>query len=432
MDYFAISNGVIEQGIIDLELAYTRSLNSDSVVAVDNSSVVNATLIGNNLLTPEISGEDYKTIEFDLDIEYQGTETSDELTVSGFVSNTQDSDDWSVEVYNGTSWVSSLDVTLGIGESLSDVSVDNSTVVKMRINLPNLTSSISLDVGHLVNIELTGDAGVSSSTNARVNVPQYYGMELTNVVEETGVSPGGTSNFAVTLLNTGNGDDTYTIELADNLLEGWQITPPATTLTISKDDQRTQSFSIFAPEDFTSGEIEATVTITSEDGLTSETVVVEIVSARISLDVDETLSQELTKVYESKNGQLIVPISNSGYRTASKVLVSVNLTNDAGNEILETFDSLEIVVPAGATTNATFVLDPSSTKFNRFAISVDVLGDDLEYVEDSIEPFDYQEETILDEAEGTSSWFMVVIIVLTLLVGYGGTKIARNKGTNRF
>ena len=43
-----------------------------------------------------------------------------------------------------------------------------------------------------------------------------------------------------------------------------------------------------------------------------------------------------------------------------------------------------------------------------------------------------QEETILDQAEGTSSWFMVVIIVLTLLVGFGGTKIARNKGTNRF
>jgi hypothetical protein len=87
MDYFGISNGIIEQGIIDLELAYTRSLNSDSVVAVDNNSVVNATLIGNNVLTPVVSGEEYLTIEFDLDVEYQGTETSDKLTVSGFVAN---------------------------------------------------------------------------------------------------------------------------------------------------------------------------------------------------------------------------------------------------------------------------------------------------------------------------------------------------------
>jgi hypothetical protein len=253
MDYFGISNGIIEQGIIDLELAYSRSLNSDSVVALDNNSVVNASLIGNNVLTPVVSGEDYQTIEFDLDVEYQGTETSDKLTVSGFVANAQDSGDWSVEVYNGTNWVSSLDVILGIGESISDSTVDNSTIVKMRVNLPNLSSSISLDSGHLVNIELTGEAGVSSSTNVRVNVPQYYGMELTNVVEETGVSPGGTGNFAVTLSNTGNGDDTYTIELADNLLEGWQITPSTTSLTISKGDLRTQQFSIFAPEYFTSG-----------------------------------------------------------------------------------------------------------------------------------------------------------------------------------
>ena len=436
MDYFGISNGIIEQGIIDLELAYTRSLNSDSVVAVNNNSVVNASLIGNNVLTPVVSGEDYQTIEFDLDIEYQGTETSDKLTVSGFVSNAQDSDDWSVEVYNGTSWVSSLDVILGIGESISDSTVDNSTIVKMRINLPNLSSSISLDSGHLVNIELTGEAGVSSSTNVRVNVPQYYGMELTNVVEETGVSPGGTSTFAVTLSNTGNGDDTYTIELADNLLEGWQITPTTSTLTISKGDLRTQQFSIFAPEDFTSGEIEATVTITSEDGLTSETVVVDIVSARISLSVDETLSQELTKVYESKNGQLVVPITNSGYRTASNVLVSVDLTNDAGTEVVDTLEPQNISVPAGQTINATFVVDPSSSKFNRFAISVEVTSTQdltpVDYVEDSVEPFDYQEETILDKAEGTSSWFMVVIIVLTLLVAYGGTKVARNKGSNRF
>ena len=94
---------------------------------------------------------------------------------------------------------------------------------------------------------------------------------------------------------------------------------------------------------------------------------------------------------------------------------------------------MNISIPAGQTVNATFDVDPSSSKFHRFAISVEVTSDDdLEYVEDSIEPFDYQEETILDQAEGTSSWFMVVIIVLTLLVGYGGTKVARNKGTNRF
>ena len=140
-------------------------------------------------------------------------------------------------------------------------------------------------------------------------------MEISNAVTETGVSPGGSGSFSFTLTNTGNGDDTYSIELADNLLEGWQITPTTSTLTISKDDQRTQQFSIFAPESFTEGEIEATVTITSEDGQTSETISVDIQSAKIALSVDQILSQELTKVYESQPGQLVVPVSNTGYRT---------------------------------------------------------------------------------------------------------------------
>ena len=215
-----------------------------------------------------------------------------------------------------------------------------------------------------------------------VKIPQTYGFEISNAVEETGVSPGGTGTFSFTITNTGNGDDSFTIELADNLPEGWQITPTTSTLTISKDDQRTQQFSIFAPESFTSNEIEATVTITSEDGITSETVDVTIQSARISLSVDETLSQELTKVYESQPGQIVVPISNSGYRTASTVLVTVNLTNDAGNEVLENIGNQTISVAAGQTINATFALDESSKKFNRYSISVDILGEDNDYVED--------------------------------------------------
>ena len=56
----------------------------------------------------------------------------------------------------------------------------------------------------------------------------------------------------------------------------------------------------------------------------------------------------------------------------------------------------------------------------------------MDYVEDDISDFDFQEEVILDDTEPTSAWFMVIIIVLTLLVGYGGMKVARNKGSARF
>ena len=436
MNYSTTGLSSIEQGITELVLEYTRKINSDTQITILEDTLRNVTYIETSVLNAQTDDESYKNIEFDVQVDYLGTERSDLLEVSGTVASSQDSQLWSIEFYNGTDWVDSLQIDLGVGDAVfnaSTNSIDNTTILQARVLLPNMSESISLDDGHKLSIDVSSEQGESSNVEFIVNVPQFYGFELSNIVEQTGVSPGGTGTFSMTIENSGNGDDTYAIEIADNLLEGWTITPPSTNLIISKDDQRTQQFSIFAPEDFTSGEIEATVTITSEDGLTSETVVVEIVSARISLSVDETLSQELTKVYESETGQVIVPITNSGYRTATNVLVAVDLTNDAGTEVIKTLESLNISIPAGQTVNATFDVDPSSSKFNRFAISVEVTSDDdLEYVEDSIEPFDYQEETILDQAEGTSSWFMVVIIVLTLLVGYGGTKVARNKGTNRF
>ena len=179
---------------------------------------------------------------------------------------------WDVQVFNGTNWVSETEFTLGIGESETDEMIEQQTVVKARILLPNVSSSLSLEDGHKVTFEVNADSGLSNTSEMIVKIPQTYGFEISNAVEETGVSPGGTGTFSFTITNTGNGDDSFTIELADNLPEGWQITPTTSTLTISKDDQRTQQFSIFAPESFTSNEIEATVTITSEDGITSETV----------------------------------------------------------------------------------------------------------------------------------------------------------------
>ena len=234
------------------------------------------------------------------------------------------------------------------------------------------------------------------------------------------------------MTNTGNGDDTYSIELADNLLEGWQISPTSSTLTISKDDQRTQQFSIFAPESFTQGEIEATVTVTSEDGQTSETISVNIpICKDFAISRPDSISRT-HKVYESQPRTDCCSSIKHWLQNRHVVLVSVNLTNDAGNEVVQIIGNQTISVGAGQTVNATFALDESAKKFNRFAITVDVLGEDISSVERNVEPFDYQEETILDTSEPTSAWFMIVIIALTILVGYGGLKVARNKGSTRF
>ncbi|GIQ96633.1 MAG: hypothetical protein CM15mP2_1200 [Methanobacteriota archaeon] len=111
MEYSGNSFGVVEQGIIDVRLSYTRAINSLSSADINSTSITNATFIETGMLTAVVNEEAYDAIEFDLDIEYEGTETSDVLTVQGLVSSTADSDGWTVEVYNGTDWVSQTEVS---------------------------------------------------------------------------------------------------------------------------------------------------------------------------------------------------------------------------------------------------------------------------------------------------------------------------------
>ena len=148
MDYSGNSFGMVEQGIIDVTMSYTRALNSAFKCFSQPTSMVNATFIQTTMLTPIVNESGYDVIEFNLDITYEGTETSDVLTVGGSTLSSADSEDWNVEVFDGENWTNSREITLGIGESMQDDSVSNMATVKMRITLPDVNSSLSLDNGH--------------------------------------------------------------------------------------------------------------------------------------------------------------------------------------------------------------------------------------------------------------------------------------------
>ena len=434
MPYSFTTMRTVEQGILDVEIDYSRKINSKTSISIDESSVTNATFnIGNpEELTAMVDGEEYKVIEFELDSVYQGTESSDQFTVSGIIDISQDSSLWSVEFYNGTEWQSSIDVTMGIGESDIDDSVSNSSTIKTRILMPNTSSSWSFDRGHDITINLENEGGVSSTMFMNVAIPQTYGLEITDAVEETGVSPGSTATFSFMLTNTGNGDDTFNVELSNEIPEGWQITPSSSTVTISKGDSRNQQFTVFAPSDFTSGEIEAWITVASEDGITNTTVEVDIKSARIDLSIDKSSINEKSYIYEVGGGQLVIPVENTGYRSAGIVNVTAQMTDNTGN-VLETYGTQTISVGSGQTVEATFDINETSIKEPRFLVTVEI-GDDSTFVADGgdIEPFDFIVPVTLETIEEDSAWLMVIIFVLAILVAYGGLKVARNKSSTRF
>ena len=431
MEYSFYSSQDVEQGILDVFMDYSRKMHSTTAIDIEANSIVNATFNSAAELNAIDEDDGYKVIEFDVNSVYEGTESSDVFTIRGSAQANMDSNLWSVEFFNGTDWVSTAEVTMGIGESLIDNSVSNVSATKARIILPNASSAWSFEEGHQIKISLENDGGISSSKFITVFVPETYGIEVTDVIEETGVSPGGTSTFSFTITNTGNGNDNIKIEQTNTLGAGWQITPDLTYLNISKGDSRSQSFTVFAPADFVSGEIQAWITVSSEDGTTNTTVEVDIYSARISLSVDQSAVNEKSYQNEIGGGELVIPVENSGFRSAGTVIVSASRIDDTGN-VLEAFQDQIISVGAGQTVDAVFMLNETSLIDQRYSISVEVDGDDANFTVQNVETFDFDLPTKLSIEEDSSVWLMVVILILAILVAYGGLKVARSKSSTRF
>jgi hypothetical protein len=68
----------------------------------------------------------------------------------------------------------------------------------------------------------------------------------------------------------------------------------------------------------------------------------------------------------------------------------------------------------------------------RYSVSVEVEGDDANFTVQDVETFDFDLPTKLTIEEDSSVWLMVIILVLTILVAYGGLKVARTKSSSRF
>jgi len=426
MKYNAGVNSNIDADLQSLTLEYNRRINSETSVQVVSGSITNAATIDddNNKL---MADESLAAIEFDVQVNYLGTETTDAFTVTGYVDVSPDEAEWNIQLWNGTEWVDSLEVTLGIGVNSTDESVSNNSIVKAKLTLPDAATIWHLENGHTINVNLNTETGSGSEVSINVQVPQTYGFNLTGATEEVGIAPSGNRNFEFTLTNTGNGDDTFTIELADNIPTGWEITPTSSTMTIAKDTSRIQMFTAFAPADFTEGSFTVTVTATSEDGTTSDTFDVTISSARIKLRVDQGDIVTLSDQVADESGKLRIPVENFGTLDATSVIVYLT-PQDTGKEM-----QVGLVVPAGQTVEAVFDMNATRAGIHRFDVRVDVIGDDADDVDVEVEDFDFGMEYQINVDLGEESiFFQIAMLALIILVIYGGAKMSRNKGTTKF
>ena len=435
MGYIGGTVTQVAEGRSPVTLSYTRTINSDTTITFVEGSMVNATSVEDSDLAFLATAEDegYKSIEFDLNIDYEGTETVQVFDVLGQVGVSPDEADWNVEFWNGTAFVDSYELSLGIGNNSNDTTVDSSAVLRVRILTANQSEAWHLENPHILKVRLITDSTPSSEIAVSVQVPQIYGFALSDVVTEIGIGTGGSGSFGFMLENTGNGDDSFIIELVDNIPEGWEVTPLNSVISIAKGDSRSQLFTAYSSDDFTSGTKTVTVRITSEDGVFTDTFDVEITKASIELYINEGKIVTLSDNIADKAGKLVIPVTNLGFLGSDDVSVTASIQNG------RTLGTQTVTLNPNGTTNVEFDLtaeDASGTV--RFDVRVEVLGDDADQVieeigiEDGEQTIDFSIEYFIQaDTDETADTFLVAgIVILGLLVIYGGVRLARSKSSS--
>lgn len=440
MEYFGgQTTSVAADSSISATLNYNRRVNSNLDVNFVESSVgSSATVLDVEDVELEAivsSGNEsiFNTITFDYTVDYNGTEIVDVFTVSGELGLAQDSEDWTVQIWNSTSeaYEDSVEIVLGIGDNETEAAL--ATTVRVQVTLPDVGDAWSLENGHRVTVRMKTDLGESTQVSAKIFVPQTYAFSISDATDELGMSALVERRFSFDITNDGNGQDTFTIELLESgILEGWSITPMTSTLTLSKGETRTQQFTVFAPESFSEGSFDLTVYVNSlDETVAQQTVVVNVQAAVIKLVVDEGAIVVKSDSNANQAGSVRVPVSNNGFLDAPSVLVYIEPTSPAS----QPERSVTINVPAGETVEAVFD-DMTFTQGNqRFNIRVEVAGAETSSVESislpAGETFSLEYYTQSD-TEGESIWTTLLIIVLLVLVVVGGVKVSRGGRSGKF
>jgi len=261
-------------------------------------------------------------------------------------------------------WSPTRGYEFGLNASMSDD-------IRLRVTPANESIAESYDEGHSMLVKMTGaNSGPISEYELKIFVPQSYGLEvedpLPNENEDgdviIGVQAGNDVTYSFFFENSGNGDDTYSFsisELPEALTPLWSVTGASVIPNLGPRSNQAYSVTIHVSEVWF-GDVEpfpVTITITSEDNTTSETVTLNIKTALPILEIVEDdygalgLSQGGFAALGQTN-QFYVNVENSGDVDAYDIQVEV--LDESGDVV----GSQTLDVPMDQTTTYTIDIAP--------------------------------------------------------------------------
>ena len=379
MDYSSGLSASIasQQEAPDATLRFNRRIEhsiSFDVISATNSTQTDESY--SEVDAVKLNNTHYKVIEYSITLNYTGNEAYDEFT-SEVVFAAEDVAGWSIEFFNGTvngteQWDESNELTMGLDGGLQGE-------LRVRVTPAEIDSARSIQGGHIIKLRLVHGGGEFSEHAVTIHIPQTYAANVTVAPTGTlGVFPGEEERVEFKIVNEGNGQDMLAFEIdRTQLPTNWSATGPSES-PWTAGENRTYSFTIFAPADAGDEPFTLFLNITSEDGTEYEQVPVIIQAARplLTFVKDDTGTLDGSDAVADKRNAFIVRIRNDGLVDATNIRVSVSLDEYNISESSETQ-----TVPAGEAVEYIVYLNLEEVAIGKrtftFAISSD-MGLDLD------------------------------------------------------
>jgi len=365
----------------------------------------------------------YQVIEFTVNLTYNGNEAFDEYTV-GTVFDAEDVDYWNIEFYNGTDengteiWSETTPVTLGLDGGAS-------SSIRMRVTTADVENAQSITGGHIIKLRTTHSTGTFSEYVLKIHIPQTYSIEIISSPGDTiGVFPGEEKRVEFVILNTGNGQDMLGFEIDTAWLpDGWSATGPSES-PWAYGEERTYSFTIFAPADADTTAFTLAVNINSTDGTAYDPIELQIKSAKPLLNFikDNTGTFNGEDAIRGKSNKMIVSLENTGLVDAKNIRVNISIEGYDDLYILS--ESQDIAIGNTAEYILFIDLDGVGIGKQNFVFTLQSeFGLDLD--EDSDESITRSLKVATPPPESVNIW-VPLLIIAAFIIGFLGFRRIRD------
>jgi uncharacterized membrane protein len=186
--------------------------------------------------------------------------------------------------------------------------VDKTGTITMRVTPPSAAKAGEL---YSLNVRVTsmGNSTYSSDLSSNALVGQVHGLESELAKQGSSVLPGNTVEHIINVTNTGNGEDSYSLDVF-NLPQGWEASFSEDDVTLEDNVTKVVTLELGSPDDALSGMIAALdITVTSSSGQSQ--VLKARTQVRKTTGMDATMTAEDT-VLPGQKVRYTIDIFNLG------------------------------------------------------------------------------------------------------------------------